>query len=181
MKQEIVLPKFKVPGQTNWLMRGLWIAGAVVLVQAVVVAVVLSRKSGAKEEAERIASEQQRAQQAEQAAAAAAATTKPAAKPGPKSMKVLTQGVDPSAGTPVAHHAGATKVASKPVPARAGRVGRVKPSRQSKLFAAKVAASRRAAAARSARSAAATKPKPKAAGASKGKGDAIDDILRNFK
>ena len=44
MKQEIVLPKFKVPGQTNWLMRGLWIAGGVVLLQVVVVAVVLSRR-----------------------------------------------------------------------------------------------------------------------------------------
>jgi hypothetical protein len=44
MKQEIVLPKLRVPGQANWLLRGLWIGVTVVSVWVVVLGVQLWRR-----------------------------------------------------------------------------------------------------------------------------------------
>jgi hypothetical protein len=43
MKRDVMLPKFNLPGQTSWLMKGLWIAGGVVLLQVVIVAALLLR------------------------------------------------------------------------------------------------------------------------------------------
>jgi hypothetical protein len=43
MKRDVMLPKFNLPGQTSWLMKGLWIAGGVVLVQVAVVTTLLLR------------------------------------------------------------------------------------------------------------------------------------------
>lgn len=44
MKQEIVLPKLRVPGQANWLLRGLWIGVMVVSVWVVVLGIQLWRR-----------------------------------------------------------------------------------------------------------------------------------------
>jgi hypothetical protein len=45
MKRDVILPRFNLPGQTSWLMKGLWVAVAVVLVQvAVLVTTLLVRQ-----------------------------------------------------------------------------------------------------------------------------------------
>jgi hypothetical protein len=44
MKQEIVLPKLRVPGQANWLLRGLWIGVVLVSVWVVVLGVQVWRR-----------------------------------------------------------------------------------------------------------------------------------------
>lgn len=49
MKQDIMLPKFNFPGQTSWLMRGVWIGAGVVLVQVVVVTTLLLRQNASAE------------------------------------------------------------------------------------------------------------------------------------
>ena len=46
MKQEIVLRKFKIPGQANWLVRGLWIGGGVVVLLTVLVVLGLASRTG---------------------------------------------------------------------------------------------------------------------------------------
>ena len=48
MKQEIVLPKLRVPGQPNWLVRGLWIAGLFVSVWVVILGLQLWRRGSAQ-------------------------------------------------------------------------------------------------------------------------------------
>jgi hypothetical protein len=172
MKQEIVLPKFKIPGQTNWLVRGLWIGGGVVVLLSAVVVFALNRQGQLQQE--RIAAEAQRVQ-AEQAAIAAAAT-----KPAPKTdrataTRTLAATKAPLPGT--ALETGKSGALSKPraglpgkgkARARAGYTLRKKSTRQSRLYATKAAAKGGA------------RPAPKAKPAGKG-GDAIDDILRNFK
>jgi hypothetical protein len=159
MKQEIVLPKFKIPGQTNWLVRGLWIGGGVVVLLTFVVVWALTKQRSQEAQAARDLARQTQLAAAAQAAAPAAAPVKPAAAGRPLATRAAEPG-KPAAAPLVA---GKTKSA-----ARAGHLGRKKPTRQAKLFTTKTAA----------RAAARPAPKPKAAG---GKGDAIDDILRNFK
>jgi hypothetical protein len=44
MKQEIVLPKLRVPGQANWLLRGLWIGVVLVSVWVVVLGIQIMRR-----------------------------------------------------------------------------------------------------------------------------------------
>ena len=43
MKQDVILPKLNFPGQSTWLMKGLWIAGGVVVIQVAVVGTLLLR------------------------------------------------------------------------------------------------------------------------------------------
>src|SRR5688500_350297 len=43
MKRDVMLPKFNLPGQTSWLIKGLWIAGGVVLLQVGIVGALLLR------------------------------------------------------------------------------------------------------------------------------------------
>jgi hypothetical protein len=170
MKQEIVLPKFKIPGQTNWLVRGLWIGGGVVVLLSAVVVFALNRQ-GQLQQA-RIAAEAQRAQ-AEQAAIAAAAT-----RPAPKTDRAAAARTLAATKAPLPRTAletGKSDALSKPRAgltgkgkARAGYTLRKKSTRQSRLYATKAAAKTGA------------RPAPKAKSAGKG-GDAIDDILRNFK
>jgi hypothetical protein len=50
MKRDVMLPKFNLPGQSTWLMKGLWIAGGVVLIQVVVVATLFLRQGVGKSE-----------------------------------------------------------------------------------------------------------------------------------
>jgi hypothetical protein len=170
MKQEIVLPKFKIPGQTNWLVRGLWIGGGVVVLLTVLVVLGLAKQKGEQEAAA------QRLQAEQQAAAAAAATA--AQAPAPKPVRAASKTLATKAPlTQAALETGKPGALAKPraglggkTKARARAGYRKKPARQSKLFATKAAAKS------GARPAAAKAPAAKA-----GKGDAIDDILRNFK
>jgi hypothetical protein len=171
MKQEIVLPKFKIPGQTNWLVRGLWIGGGVVVLLSAVVVFALNRQGQLQQE--RMAAEAQRVQ-AEQAAIAAAAT-----KPAPRTDRAAATTTLAATKAPLPRTAletGKSDALSKPRPgltgkgkarARAGYTLRKKSTRQSRLYATKAAAKTVA------------RPAPKAK-TGKG-GDAIDDILRNFK
>lgn len=171
MKQEIVLPKFKIPGQANWLVRGIWIGGGVVVLLTVVVVWALAKQTGLEEA--QAARQQEDARKAAAAAAAAAVAPKPtkpvAGRPlGAKTLATSTAPAKPGmapAKTPTKAHA------------RAGHTARKK-IRGGKLFATKAGARSRTKAARAGSRPAAVKPKPKAGG--KG-GDAIDDILRNFK
>jgi hypothetical protein len=50
MKRDVMLPKFNLPGQRTWLMKGLWIAGGVVLIQVIVVGTLLLRQGVGKSE-----------------------------------------------------------------------------------------------------------------------------------
>jgi hypothetical protein len=155
MKQEIVLPKFKVPGQRNWLVTGLWIAGGLVLLQAVIVGAFLWRHQ-AKVEA--------KAAQAvlEKEQLAAALEKEKAVKPVRPSKGLAGKPVLTGQKPLVAKATPGAVPAEKPH-ARAGL--RKKAVRQSKLFAKSPARARGA--------------KPKAGGG-KG-GDAIDEILKKFK
>ena len=175
MKQEIVLPKFKIPGQTNWLLRGLWIGGGLVVVLAGLVVFLAKQKN------ERAAQASVQAQriQAEQAAAAAAEAQKATvpAKPArvvgsktlatkaPLSGAALVSAKPGMVGKPRAGLTGKGKMKAR---ARAGYTLRKKPTRASKLYSTKAGAR------------GAAKPAPKAKPGAKG-GDAIDDILRGFK
>lgn len=173
MKQEIVLPKFKIPGQTNWLVRGLWIGGGLVVVLAGLVVFGLSRQK--QQEAEFQAAQRIQAEQAAAAAAAAqaaAAAPKPARVAGSKTLatKAPLSGaalVSAKPGVAPKARAGLTAKGKMKARARAGYTARKKSTRASKLYATKAARG-------------GAKPAPKAKPGAKG-GDAIDDILRGFK
>jgi hypothetical protein len=172
MKQEIVLPKFKIPGQTNWLVRGLWIGGGLVVVLTGLVLFALNRKQQEAVEAQRIQ---------EQAAVAAAAAEAAKAAPAPRPARVVASKTlatkAPLSGAALGSEkpglvgkprAGLTGKGKMKARARAGYTVRKKPTRASKAYATK--------AARGGGAKAAPKAKPGAKG-----GDAIDDILRGFK
>jgi hypothetical protein len=168
MKQEIVLPKFKIPGQTNWLVRGLWIGGGLVVVLVGLVVFGLNQRK-------ELELEQARKAQAEQAAAAAAAQTAaaaPAPRPARAASKPTLATKAPLSGAALASakpgvvgkpRAGLTGKGKMKARARAGYTVRKKPTRASKVYPAKAARG-------------GAKAKPGAKG-----GDAIDDILRGFK
>lgn len=169
MKQEIVLPKFKIPGQTNWLVRGLWIGGGLVVVLTGLVMFGLNqRKQQELAQAERLK------QQAAAAAAAQAAQAAPAPKAARATAKPTLATKAPLSGAALASKPGevgkpspALTAKGKKARARAGYTLRKKPSRASKVYATKAARS-------------GAKPAAKAKPGAKG-GDAIDDILRGFK
>jgi hypothetical protein len=168
MKQEIVLPKFKVPGQRNWLVTGLWIAGAVVLLQAVIVGAILWRHQG-KDIGNGANAEGAQALggKASPEAAPAAAKAAPAANAAPAAVKPRQEKPVLANQNPVAAKAA---LAGKPH-ARGGHGLRKKSARSGKLLA------RSAAGRASARPAKAAAAKP-----ARGKGgDAIDEILKKFK
>jgi hypothetical protein len=183
MKQEIVLPKFKVPGQRNWLVTGLWIAGGVVLLQAVIVGAILMRHqdkeggNGAKAEGapapadEQAAMAQKAAQPRADAKAATKATTK-ATTTTARTDKPVLANQHPAAVKP------ASALAGKPH-ARGGHGLRKKAARSksNKLMAR--SAGNRPGARPAKTTARATTRSGKAAGG-KG-GDAIDEILKGFK
>jgi hypothetical protein len=174
MKQEIVLPKFKIPGQTNWLVRGLWIGGGLVVVMAGLVVFALARRN------EKVAEQAQRVQAAQAAAAAAAieaAKVAPEAKPARVAASKTLASKAPMSGAALVNtkpgvvakpRAGLTSKGKMKARNRAGYTLRKKSTRSSKLYSTKAAARGGA------------KPAPKAKPGAKG-GDAIDDILRGFK
>jgi hypothetical protein len=183
MKRDVMLPKFNLPGQTTWLMKGLWIAGAVVLVQVGVVGTLLLRdRIGDSEPAPA------QAAPAPQPAAAAAAKApepatvgEPSSEPGVQPARQLA-GVRP--GSPVGP--GPSRMnrgfgPSKPGMARLRGKGRRGGDR---VFARTSFGARKAALPKAGRKGAlpggprANAPRP--AGRN-GKPDAIDQLLRNFK
>lgn len=183
MKHEVVLPKFKIPGQTNWLIRGLWIAGALVVVQGAVVAGLMWKRG----------SDQKSSAAAAQAAAAlpaapvAAAPATPAAKAPAKSPAKSAMGAGMPTSTTLAV---APRIGKRPIgkPGLRSGKGRYYKYGKAKRPGGRYALRRRGAvrgkavrprtvAGVSTRGAA---PRPKRAPAA-GKGDAIDDILRKFK
>ena len=186
MKQDVVLPKFKIPGQTNWLIRGLWIAGGLVAIQLVAVAGFFLWKRSS-EEAVQAAATAARTQALAEAQQQAAAAPKPATPPAKSAAKSMSGSTMPASTTMAAAPgsrvgAGAGVGAKRPATLRgAGKGGVVKRGKLGRAGS-RYALRRRSAArgksfARSA-PARAGAPKAKAAG---GKSDAIDDILRKFK
>jgi hypothetical protein len=188
MKQEIVLPKFKIPGQTSWLVRGLWIAGGLVAIQVVAMGFYLwDRNNKALEEQTRVVAAREQAAIAAQQQAAAAA----AAAPAPPPKRPVARAENPAIPATTAMAAaprGPERALAKPATRagmkarykgkgayRGGHVGlRRKPGARAlsrdQLLARSEA--RRAAAARGGRTPAKSPAK---------RSDAIDDILRKFK
>jgi hypothetical protein len=192
MKQEIVLPKFKIPGQTSWLVRGLWIAGGLVAIQVVAMGFYLwDRNTKALQEQTRIVAAREQAAIAAQQQVAAAAAAAPPSRVVPRAESPAI----PATTTMAAAPRGPERSLSKPV-TRAGLKARYKgkgayrgshasarkkpaarPLTRNQLLARSEA--RRAAGAAAARGGKTSGRTP--AKASAKRGDAIDDILRKFK
>ena len=183
MKQEIVLPKFKVPGQTSWLIKGLWIAGGLVVLQGVVLgAVYWSRQNTEKADQVRAAAA---------AAAAERATVEAQRRATPPPVQPPARMTDKAAIATSTTMAAAPSI-PKAAPSRTGAAARgkmaygkargrkaIKPARYMSRAEHHAALRRKAAAGRGkvyARSAPRRAVKPKPA-----KRDPIDDLLRKFK
>jgi hypothetical protein len=159
MKQDIVLPKFNLPGnRSSWVVRGLWIGGGLVALQMVLVVVALWRHQTTVQT--QLVLEQQRL--------AAAAADRPVKAAVPTAAPVAAVAVAPAAQPAVAAAAPATNE-EKTAGQRAGRA-RKGSQRANKLLA-------RAGASRSSGSRVAGKA-PASGGHSN---DAIDELLRKFK
>lgn len=214
MKQEYVLPKLRVPGHPNWLVRGLWVVGGIVTVWLSVLAFAIWKRT-----TQPLAATTQAVNTARIAPPPAFLPPTPPATPTPATpIKAPAVPTSPTApGTPAANTT--RPLAAKTIPgrrlggrgygnrgklAKAGRYGqrragvRAGARGRAKLGGGRALAARKAmlrkkrlAAARGAArpavtvefsSTAAAAPRraaPRPAG--KGKGDAIDEILRNFK
>jgi hypothetical protein len=178
MKRDVMLPKFNLPGQSTWLMKGLWIAGAVVLVQVGVVGTLLLR--------DRIGdSEPAPAQEAPAPAAVVkapepASAGEPPSEPGVQPARELA-GVRPGSPSSPGPRMNRGFGPSKPGMARLRGKGRRGGDR---VFARTSLGARKGAAPKAGRKGAlpggprANGPRP--AGRN-GKPDAIDQLLRNFK
>jgi hypothetical protein len=183
MKRDVMLPKFNLPGQTTWLMKGLWIAGAVVLVQVGVVGTLLLRdKIGDGDRAPAVAPVEPAP------VAAKAPPTDPGSAPQPPVEASAEPATPPSARPAGARQAfpGGPRMnrgfgPGKPGMARLRGKGRKGGDR---VFARTSFGARKATGPRGARKgvvrtgagAGGTRP-----AAAKGKPDAIDQLLRNFK
>jgi hypothetical protein len=174
MKQEIVLPKFKLPGQgPSWPMRALWVAGGLVGLQVAVLGVALSKKRAAQEAA-LVA-----APQAPAVAAPSLGIRAAVAAPAPNDRL----GTDTAAPTPTAAEAAAAAAptgaaSSAPIAEKAQKADR--PSRSGKRAAVKG----RRASSRGGKMLAKATPTSRNAGPARksdSKNDTIDDLLRRFK
>jgi hypothetical protein len=174
MKRDVMLPKFNLPGRSTWLMKGLWIAGFVVMIQVVVVGTLLLRQGVGKSET--IAPP-----------AVVAQPAPPPAAPSPAERPVAEQNLPPPATRP------APPVPESPAPAAAnrgpGKPGMARfrgkgPRRNDRMFVRTANGPRRAAALRGARRNGPRDGRPAVrAGAPRPgrKPDAVDQLLRNFK
>jgi hypothetical protein len=182
MKRDVMLPKFNLPGQTTWLMKGLWIAGAVVLVQVGVVGTLLLRdRGGDGEPASGAAPTMQLPAAATAVKAPEPATAEQPREPSPASAAAQPTGVratGPAGPGPSRMNRGFGP--GKPGMARL----RGKARRGDRVFARRGFGARKAAAAKVGRRGAprnyarANGPRP---AARTGKTDDIDQLLRNFK
>jgi hypothetical protein len=205
MKQEIVLPKLRVPGQANWLLRGLWIGVTVVSVWVVVLGVQLWRR-GSTETPAPVATLPPAAPAVPTAPGAAAKAAGPAKGAAP--VKPGAPGAPAAAATPgagktfVGKFSGARHRGSRALRGRAGWAkghGKVHRGGRRALLARKAyLRKKRFHAARAAGRVGGAGVTPGAkissndlfpttgraaakAPAKAAKGDPIDDILRNFK
>jgi hypothetical protein len=96
MKRDVMLPKFNLPGQTSWLMKGLWIAGGVVLLQVGVVTTILLLRHRDGVESTAVAMPVAEASPAPAPRAPAAEPPAPAAAPEPAAAPAARTAPPPS-------------------------------------------------------------------------------------
>jgi hypothetical protein len=196
MKQEYVLPKFRIPGQPNWLVRGVWALAGVVTISLGALGVAYWRRTAAATVQQPVAQLPVAPAPAAPPPAAPAAATKPGAPVAPAApaakpvgMGKLALNKRPGArfGAGRYHRYGKGKLGAR---ARGGK--RALAARRAYLRKKRLLAARRAHAGWPAKPVAGAggglagargrTPTPSAATANKAKaGDPIDDILRNFK
>ncbi len=186
MKRDVMLPKFNLPGQTTWLMKGVWIAGAVVLVQVAVVTTLLLRHRVGPSETATTAAPATEVPAAAINAKTTASAPEPAAAAAPEGAgrpetePAAPRGAAGRQGPPADGPRMKRGFASKPGLARMRGKGRRNGER---VFARTSLPARKAAAAGRARKAGLRNdprnPGPRPAGRA-GKPDAIDQLLRNF-
>jgi hypothetical protein len=97
MKQEIVLPKFTLPGERpNWLMRAVWAVGGLLVVQMGVLGLVLWKRQSSETDA-RLAAERTRAAELAHAQTVARAALKVAPPTTTTTTSSSTAAVQPQA------------------------------------------------------------------------------------
>lgn len=186
MKQDVILPKLNLPGQSTWLMKGLWIAGGVVVIQVAVVGTLLLRDRPS----------QPAVKEPAPAATAQAAEVVPSVPSAPPSAPAAESLPEPPREPPAAQRARTGKDA-RPAPGSQPRMkrafggskaqaGRFRPNGRrngDRVFARTSLGGRKAVGPRPGRKGALRNDGRNAAraGRNNSKPDEVDQLLRNFK